>query len=72
MTRDDVLRLAREAGVGFDHMMSLDVNWLERFAAMVAAEEREACAKACNDIDTGNWDYLEGASLCAAAIRARK
>lgn len=69
MTRDDVIRLAREAGHPFPQA---DEQFLIDFAAMVAAEEREACAKACNDIDTSNWDYLEGASLCASAIRARK
>lgn len=54
MTRDDVIRWAREAGfevhprkqearVGVDALMGLDSTpKLERFAAMVAAAEREA------------------------------
>jgi len=50
MTRDDIIRLAREAGVHD----SWDLNWFdpyyERFAALVAAAEREACV----DI-TENW-----------------
>ena len=42
MNRDDITRMAREAGfVGFDG----DNGSLRRFAALVAAAEREACAK---------------------------
>ena len=47
MTNDDVIRMAREAG--FNHE---GYDWdeivfpiVERFAAIVAAEEREECAK---------------------------
>lgn len=44
MTTDDILRMAREAGLLIptyrDH-----VTHLERFAALVAAAEREECAK---------------------------
>ena len=36
---------------------------IEHFAALVAADEREACAKACEDAWTRH--------ACAAAIRAR-
>jgi hypothetical protein len=42
MNREDITRMAREAGfVGFDG----DNGSLRRFAALVAAAEREACAK---------------------------
>jgi hypothetical protein len=42
MNRDDITRMAREAGfVGFDG----DNGSLRRFAALVAAAEREACAQ---------------------------
>ncbi len=49
MTRDDIIRMAREAGLH----LATDVNWMpiigieyaERFAALVAAAEREECAK---------------------------
>ena len=50
---------------------------LERFAARVAAAEREACAKVCEQrkIITPEWQldqhYNQGVSHCAAAIRAR-
>lgn len=46
MTRDDVIRWAREAGVN-EEQDSLQV--MERFAALVAAAERAACAKLCMD-----------------------
>ena len=41
---------------------------LERFAALVAAREREACAKVCDVIDDGREDL---SAECAEAIRAR-
>jgi hypothetical protein len=49
MTRDDIIRMAREAGdVEIDRRgretFSYDSYGLERFAALVAAAEREACA----------------------------
>ena len=43
---------------------------IERLKAAVA-DEREACAKVCDHFEHQNWEYLEGATLCAAAIRAR-
>ena len=62
MTQEDVIRMAREAG-----MTGLDSGGLlehfERFAALVAAAEREACAAIC--------DKFLGADACGRAIRAR-
>ena len=48
MTKDDVIRMAREAGVSKPWDQE-PVEWktLERFAALVAAAEREECAKIC-------------------------
>jgi hypothetical protein len=49
MDRDDVIRMAREAGV---HHINLDDDYifaLERFAALVAKHEREACAATVKD-----------------------
>ena len=64
MTRDDIIRMAREAGfVGMDG----EHGALRRFAALVAAAEREACAKVCEE--WGAWNNV--AADCAAAIRAR-
>ena len=67
MTRDDITRMAREAGfVGFDG----DNGSLRRFAALVAAAEREACAKVCEK-DATAWGYDSNGASCAIAIRAR-
>ena len=44
MTRDDVIRMAREAGDDVEHTLPSDLDFLERFASIVAAAEREACA----------------------------
>jgi len=47
MNREDIIRFAREAGIAD----SWDLNWqdkiIERFAALVASAEREACAEIC-------------------------
>ncbi len=49
MTRDDIIRLAREAELFNDDQEPL-LEHLERFAALVAAAEREACAEVAT-----NW-----------------
>jgi len=63
MNRDDIIRMAREAGKDIqpDHGLA---PFLERFAALVAAAEREACAKLADDIDPV-WESV------SVAIRAR-
>lgn len=87
MTRDDILRMAREAGFqdrdGTIRTMHSSGAWvgineeLERFAALAAAAERDECAKVCKDEmieeDQCNDDvaYNAGCFDCAAAIRAR-
>ena len=51
MTRDEIIRMAREAECeetwGMD-AFRFSVEELERFAALVAAHEREACAIVCD------------------------
>jgi hypothetical protein len=75
MTRDDIIRMAREAGdVETDsrgrETFSFDCYGLERFAELVAAHEREACALLCDDY--GNRSGHGGIGfMCAEAIRAR-
>ena len=53
MKQDEIIRMAREAGFVFPETQedSFTCWWeeLERFAALVAAHEREACAKVCDD-----------------------
>ncbi len=74
MTRDDIIKLAIEAG--FDametHLRTTYVSTpsdIERFANLVAAaakaEEREACARVCDE------NTMMIGLLCAATIRAR-
>ena len=49
MTRDEIIRMAREAGFNVEQGYLLRITGinedLERFAALVASAEREACAK---------------------------
>jgi hypothetical protein len=68
MTRDDIIRLARKCeDVPLDDSNSniwvLFTEQLEHFAALVAAAEREACERECE-----NWVL---AKYAADAIRAR-
>ncbi len=81
MTKDDIIRMAREAGWKdlreFDSEMRDDIFMgktqdLQRFAALVAAAEREACAKAIDDLSLAHPGRADLTALqCAAAIRAR-
>ena len=89
MTRDEIIRMARGAGLYHFHdseghcsgitdavLVDADkerdderlVQMLMPFAALVAAAEREACAKVVEDY-CGAWDD-KGYAL-SAAIRAR-
>jgi hypothetical protein len=44
MTRDDIIRMARQAGIGQTGLwFSCVEEELERFAELVAAAERDAC-----------------------------
>lgn len=76
MTRDDIIRMAKEAGlytkcevhsaVPFDQLLT-------SFAALIAAAEREACAK---EIEVEICDEIEDEAYCIlvtllARIRAR-
>ena len=79
MTRDDIIRMAYDAGMtweeGFTRVVGcVTETELERFAALVAAaakaDEREACAKlAASKASVG--DASNYPTYIAAAIRAR-
>ena len=91
MDRDTIIRLAVEAklvcnwdgGCASAWVEGHDLTpYLERFAALVAAAEREACAKVCDEKAKRNYNWAsenadtyhaqsDWAELCAAAIRAR-
>jgi hypothetical protein len=76
MNREDIIKLARECQ--FAHYYEsgdlVAMPQLERFAALVAAAERSACAKACeallSTVNTGD-EHMDGVTDCIAAIRAR-
>lgn len=69
MTPDDVIRIAREAGFTrhnpHSELMVIHSNgsWIDieeqltRFAELVAAAEREACAKVCEGVKNGSLAY---------------
>ena len=67
MTNEDIIRMARESNLmSVKFSTALEEMWvgqLERFANLVAAEEREACAVIAFNAKT----YIEAAN----AIRAR-
>lgn len=69
MNRDDIIRMAREAGFEQAGHTSHQVFTaiIERFAALVAAAEREACAKLCEE----QYEYYGHDHVFAAKIRAR-
>ena len=76
LNKDEINRIIYDNGL-FHGTMALgvvmDADHLERFANLVAAAEREACAKVCENIyegdeGCGDWPTPE---MCAFAIRAR-
>ena len=74
MNRDDIIRMAREARLSndFGNLGYPYLPELERFAKLVAAAEREACAKVCDELvleHPGRADLT--AKQCAFAIRER-
>ena len=73
MTRDDIIHMARECQlIGMrPHLDGIYEKALERFAALVAAAEREACAKLCEKM-LGIFHPTEVITTrCATAIRER-
>ena len=66
MTADEIIDLAHKAGTPAITRYGLAVvtiKWMENFAALVAAAEREACAQVCEH--QPHW------VSCVVAIRAR-
>ena len=75
MNRDEIIRMAHEAGfkVDWQHadVAEIKAKRYEYFAALVAAHEREACAKVC-DVLAVHPEYASDITKVAAqAIRAR-
>ena len=70
MNRDDIIRMAQEAGAFFDGDFSvydMPEHCFEKFAALVAAAEREACC----EIVYGLCESDNVAQRTVDAIRAR-
>jgi len=72
MTHEEIIQLAREAGAFKDNPLpELWESFFINFAALVAAAEREACARLCEARDQGYFNREDAeARRCAAAIRA--
>ena len=95
MTQDEIIAMAREAEISLETMVllcgveiqvtasPLSVDEMARFAALVAAKEREACAQVCEEVarkyeeqhrgcfPDGMVPAEMGADDCVEAIRAR-
>ena len=84
MTREDIIRMARDAGLTVGTNISgvmlvgspstpgiahIDIDEMQRFANLIAAAEREACAKIADEV--GDDDEDCHAWTAADAIRAR-
>lgn len=73
MTNDDIIRMAHEAGlhIATDHdwMPIIALAYAKKFAEVARAAEREACAKICEQYETGLPEFH--AETLARAIRAR-
>lgn len=74
------IELAREAGIitNSPYLMPHDhvLKGIERFAELVRADEREACAALCDQhekhwLEGKLYSHRHAASQCSAAIRAR-
>jgi len=72
-----IKELAEQIGFGWDDKYHWYVGsrQMEKFAALVAAAEREACEKVCDDLVadgmSGTPEWNSGVLNCVAAIRAR-
>ena len=79
MNREDIIRIAREAQMPF-YWRTGEITYLdklERFAALVASAERDACAKlleeaaqAAKDVDPQGFVWI-AIKTSAEGIRAR-
>ena len=85
MTRDQIIAWAKQSGAVLELSTTpaKDFAFLSRFASLVAAHEREECAKVCEEWATGHaadtgecayedCDFMAAAIDCAGLIRARK
>ena len=75
MNRDDIIRMAREAELcdadGRDSDSIVIASHLERFANLVAAAEREACAQIAHDTYEGFDPHAKGVDYVKQSIMIR-
>ena len=75
MTQDEIMQLAKDAGLRIDvrgTYFFVGFGELSDLLDAATAKEREACAKVCEQIDTAAFGGERPApNDCAAAIRAR-
>ena len=74
MTKDEIIRISRKAGFADGVVEIVGLYGFMKFANLVAAAEREECAKVCEAVQQKNEDngaWMWEAKNCAAAIRAR-
>lgn len=78
MKREDVIQMGVAAGWQPEfainrevRLFGVDMERLQRFADLVEAREREACAMLCHEIWYAGWNSPDDAAKCADAIRAR-
>jgi hypothetical protein len=72
----DTIDMAREAGAIHIHGKPKEFaivgnDSIKAFEALVRADEREACAKVCEEYETENDITATWLNIIAAAIRAR-
>lgn len=67
MNREDIIRMAGECGIAEFENNESQADNIMRFAALVAAAERERCAELCDSIAANS--VLGTAGECARAIR---
>ncbi len=75
MKKDEIIRMAQTCWFSSEDHHAI-YGMLMRFAELVAAAEREACAQECErphnpDGKPKSWSRSKTAYECAAAIRAR-
>ena len=68
LSDDAIIAMARDANP--EHDLTAMLPFLSRFAALVAAKEREACAHVCESEWSDAAERMYGRE-CAAFIRAR-
>lgn len=77
MTQDEINAMAKEAGApdwwsGVDDANVPGRKWLARFAALVEAKEREACADLCGRFAARTTEAQQGPSDALSNVMLRQ